>query len=62
MQTLQDENRDLMDRLMEQGKVEEVDPLKDLGLEEIKLQNKKLRQAITALTFGFEEEKRKLEN
>lgn len=51
-----------MDRLMEQGKVEEVDPLKDLGLEEIKLQNKKLRQAITALTFGFEEEKRKLEN
>lgn len=62
MQTLVEEKRDLMDRLMEQGKVEEVDPLKDLGLEEIKLQNKKLRQAITALTFGFEEEKRKLEN
>ena len=51
-----------MDRIMEQSKVEEEDPLKDLSLEEIKQQNKKLRQAITALTFGFEEEKRKLEN
>lgn len=51
-----------MDKIMEQGKVEEEDPLKDLSLEEIKLQNKKLRQAITSLTFGFEEEKRKLEN
>jgi len=59
---LQDELKDLMDKFMESGKVEEEDPLKDLSLEEIKLQNKKLRQAITALTFGFEEEKRKLEN
>lgn len=61
-QTLMDEKQELMDRIMEQGKVEEEDPLKDLSLEEIKLQNKKLRQAITALTYGFEEEKRKLEN
>ena len=59
---MQDELKDLMDKFMESGKVEEEDPLKDLSLEEIKLQNKKLRQAITALTFGFEEEKRKLEN
>lgn len=51
-----------MDKILEQGKVEEDDPLKDLSLEEIKRQNTKLRQAITALTFGFEEERRKLEN
>ena len=59
---MEDEKRDLMDKFMEQSKVEEEDPIKDLSLEEIKLQNKKLRQAITALTFGFDEEKRKLEN
>mmetsp|Transcript_23707 Transcript_23707/g.29419 ORF Transcript_23707/g.29419 Transcript_23707/m.29419 type:complete len:290 (+) Transcript_23707:2180-3049(+) len=60
--TLNDEKQELMEKIMEQGKVEEEDPLKDLSLEEIKLQNEKLRKAITALTFGFEEEKRKLEN
>ena len=59
---LEDEKRDLMEKILEHGKVEEDDPLKDLSLEEIKLQNEKLRKAITALTFGFEEEKRKLEN
>jgi len=46
---------------MDHGKVEEEDPLQDIGLEEIKIQNKKLRAAITSLTFGFEEERRKLE-
>lgn len=51
-----------MDKILEHGKVEDEDPIKDLSLEEIKLQNRKLRQAITALTFGFEEEKKKLEN
>lgn len=40
---MQDELKDLMDKFMESGKVEEEDPLKDLSLEEIKLQNKKLR-------------------
>jgi len=50
-----------MAKFMEQSKVEDEDPLKDLSLEEIKIQNKKLRQAITSLTFGFEEEKKKLE-
>ena len=35
-QALEDEKRDLMDRIMEQSKVEEEDPLKDLSLEEIK--------------------------
>ena len=39
---------------MEQSKVDEEDPLKDLSLEEVKQQNKKLRQAIVSLTFGFE--------
>ena len=46
---------------MESAKVEEEDPLKDIGIEEIKIQNKKLRQAITTLTFGFEEERKRLE-
>jgi hypothetical protein len=46
---------------MDHGKVDDVDPLADIGLEEIKIQNKKLRQAITSLTFGFEEERKKLE-
>ena len=46
---------------MEQSKVEEEDPLKDLGIEEIKLQNQKLRQALTSLKLGFEEEQKKME-
>lgn len=46
---------------MDHGKVDEEDPLQDIGLEEIKIQNKKLRNAITTLTFGFEEERKKLE-
>ena len=46
---------------MDHGKVDEEDPLQDIGLEEIKIQNKKLRNAITSLTFGFEEERKKLE-
>ena len=46
---------------MAHGKVEDEDPLADIGLEEIKIQNKKLRAAITSLTFGFEEERKKLE-
>lgn len=51
---LKDEKQELMDKLMEQSKVDEEDPLKDLSLEEVKQQNKKLRQAIVSLTFGFE--------
>lgn len=47
---------------MEHGKVEEEDQLKDVSIDEIKLQNKKLRIAITSLTFGFEEERKKLES
>ena len=36
---LQDEKQELTDRILAQGKVEDEDPLKDLSLEEIKLQN-----------------------
>lgn len=46
---------------MEQGKVDEDDPLADLGLEELKHQNKQLRQAIITQTYFFEDEKAKLE-
>ena len=38
-----DEKQDMMDKILEQGKVEADDPLQDLSLEEIKHQNIKLR-------------------
>ncbi len=47
---------------MDQNKVDEEDPLKDVSVDEVKIQNKKLRLAITQLTFVFEEEKKKLES
>jgi hypothetical protein len=40
---LADEKQDILNRYMESAKVEEEDPLKDIGIEEIKIQNKKLR-------------------
>ena len=36
-QQLEDEKQELMERIMEQSKVADEDPLKDLSLEEIKL-------------------------
>lgn len=33
---IRDEKQELMDKLMEQSKVDEEDPLKDLSLEEVK--------------------------
>lgn len=52
---------EVVQQMMNAAQVEEEDPLADLGLEEIKAQNRKLRSAITNLTFGFEEEKKKLD-
>ena len=43
LQQVKDEKQELLDKIMEQSKVEEEDPLKDLGIEEIKIQNQKLR-------------------
>jgi len=40
---LADEKQEILDKMMESAQVEEDDPLKDLGLEEIKIQNKRLR-------------------
>ena len=57
---MKDEKQELLDKIMEQSKVEEEDPLKDLSMEEIKIQNQKLRQALTSLKVGFEEEQRKM--
>jgi hypothetical protein len=34
---LVDEKKEIMDRYMESAKVEEEDPLKDIGIEEIKI-------------------------
>ena len=58
---LKDDKEEILQKLMDHGKVDDVDPLADVGLEEIKIQNKKLRQAITSLTVGFEEERKKQE-
>ena len=52
---------EVVQQMMNAAQVEEEDPLADLGLEEIRAQNRKLRSAITNLTFGFEEEKKKLD-
>lgn len=41
--------------------MQDEDPLADLGLEEIKLQNKQLRQAIVSQKYMYEEEKKALE-
>jgi chromosome segregation ATPase len=41
--------------------VQDEDPLADLGLEEIKAQNKQLRQAIVSQKYMYEEEKKTLE-
>jgi hypothetical protein len=46
---------------MESASQVEDDPLKDVGLEEVKKQNAKLRQAITNMTLGFEEERKRIE-
>jgi hypothetical protein len=35
--------------------------LTNVSVEEIKNQNKKLRAAVTSLTFGFEEERKRME-
>lgn len=43
LQGVKDEKQELLDKILEQSKVEEEDPLKDLSMEEIKLQNQKLR-------------------
>jgi len=61
LEQIKDEKEEVLRQLMEHGKVDEEDPLKDVSLEEIKIQNKKLRIAITSLTFGFDEERKKLE-
>ena len=60
MNNLRDEKEEILQKLLSQGKVEEEDPLQDLGLEEIKIQNKKLRNAISSLMIAFEEEKKKM--
>jgi hypothetical protein len=47
--------------MLEQSKMDEDDPLKDMGVEELKNQNRKLRLAITTLTMKFEEERKNME-
>ncbi len=60
MEALKDEKDEILQKMMTSS-LEDDDPLKNVSAEEIKLQNKKLRAAITSLTFGFDEEKKRLE-
>jgi hypothetical protein len=61
LEQIKDEKEEVLRQLMVHGKVDEEVPLKDVSLVEIKIQNKILRIAITSLTFGFDEERKKLE-
>lgn len=47
--------------MLQNSQVDEDDPVADLDVEEIKIQNKKLRTAITALNLGFEDERKRME-
>lgn len=45
-EALVDEKAELLEKFMESAKIDDDDPLKDMNIEEVKLQNMKLRQAI----------------
>lgn len=50
-----------MQKMIDDAEDEAADPLSSSSLEEVKIQNRKLRSAISSLTFGFEEEKKRME-
>ena len=61
MEEVKEQKKEMYDRMLEQSKMDEDDPLKDMGVEELKNQNRKLRLAITTLTMKFEEERKNME-
>ena len=57
---LKDEKTELLAEMTEQNKVDQEDLLSSLSLDELKQQNRKLRQAVSSLASGFELERTKL--
>lgn len=47
--------------MMDEANEEANDPLAGSSLEEVKIQNRKLRNAINSLTYGFEEERKRMD-
>ena len=57
---LKDEKTELLAEMTENSKIVEDDILNSLSTDELKQQNRKLRQAVTSLAQNFENEKEKL--
>ena len=60
IELLKDEKQELLAEMTENSKLESEDVLNSLGADELKQQNRKLRQAVTSLAQNFEAEKEKL--
>jgi hypothetical protein len=60
MELLKDEKTELLAEMTENAKLDEEDVLANLSADEIKQQNRKLRQAISSIAQQFEQEKEKL--
>ena len=58
---LRDEKAEILQKMMDSANEEANDPLTGASLDEVKVQNRKLRNAINSLTFGFEEERKRME-
>ncbi len=61
IELLKEEKQELLAEMTENNKLEQDDILNTLGTDELKQQNRKLRQAITSLAANFENEKAKLQ-
>lgn len=61
VEMLREEKQELLAEMMDNSKLEQEDVLNSLSSDEVKQQNRKLRQAITSLASNFEEEKAKLQ-
>lgn len=60
MEMLKDDKERMLQEMTENSKIVEDDILNTLSSDELKQQNKKLRQAISNLAQNFEEEKAKM--
>jgi len=60
MELLKDEKTELLAEMTENAKLDEEDVLANLSADEIKQQNRKLRQAISSIAQQFDQEKEKL--
>jgi len=58
---MKDEKAELLAEMTQNAKLESEDILNSLSADELKQQNRKLRQAITSLAANFEQEKEKMQ-